>query len=51
MGFAVDDTIALLDRGAPDGVAYAGPGRAEQRRVLALLDERQGRRRENALLL
>jgi hypothetical protein len=45
MGFAIDDAIALLDRGAPDGLremALAGAWRAEQQGVLALLDEARG---------
>ena len=43
--FAVDDAVALLDRGAADGlgeVALAGSGRTEQEGVLALGDEAGG---------
>ena len=39
---AVEDAVALLDRGAADGlgeVALAGAGRAEEERVFALRDE------------
>ena len=45
VGFAIDDPIALLDRGAADGLgqmALAGARRAEEERVLALLDEARG---------
>ena len=45
MCFAVDDAIALLDRGAADGlgdVALAGTGRTEQECVFALGDEACG---------
>ena len=45
MRFAVDDAIALLDRGAADGlgdVALAGTGRTEQECVFALGDEACG---------
>ena len=45
VGLAVDDAVALLDRGAADGlgeVALAGAGRAEEERVLALRDEARG---------
>ena len=46
VGFAIDDAVALLDRGAADGLrqmAFAGAGRAEEERVLALADEAGGR--------
>ena len=45
VGLAIEDAIALLDRGAADGlreVAFAGAGRAEEERVLALGDEAGG---------
>ena len=45
VGFAVDDAVALLDRGAADGLsqmALAGTWRPEQERVLALGDETGG---------
>ena len=45
MRLAIDDAIALLDRGAADRLgemALAGAGRAEEERVLALLDEAGG---------
>ena len=43
---AVDDAVALLDGGAPDGLremALAGAGRSEEERVLVLGDEARGR--------
>ena len=45
VGFAVDDAVALLDRGAADGlgnVALARTGRADQEGVFALGDETRG---------
>ena len=45
VGFAVDDAVALLDRGVADGlsdVTLAGPGRPDQQSVLALGDEAGG---------
>ena len=45
VGFAVDDAVALLDRGAADGLgemALAGTWRPEQECVLALGDEAGG---------
>ena len=46
VGFAIDDPVALLDRGVADRLremAFAGAGRAEEERVFALADE-AGRR-------
>ena len=43
MGLAVEDAVALLDRGEADGLgemALAGPGRPEKQRVLALAMKR-----------
>ena len=45
VGFAVDDAVALLDRGAADGLSQmtlARTGRADQQSVLALGDEAGG---------
>jgi hypothetical protein len=45
MGFAIDHAIAVLDRGAPDGlrqVALAGPWRPKKQGVFTLLDEACG---------
>ena len=45
VGFAVDDAVALLDRGAADGlsqVALPRAGRADEQSVLALGDEAGG---------
>src|SRR5579859_1992064 len=45
MGFAVEDAIALLDRGLSDGlrqVAFAGAAGTEKQRVFPLSDEGAG---------
>ena len=45
VGFAIEDAIALLDRGAADGLGemtFAGARRAEKERVFALRDEAAG---------
>ena len=42
VGLAIPDTVALLDRGVADRLremALAGAGRAEEERILPLLDE------------
>ncbi len=50
MRLAVEDAVALLDRGVADRlreVALAGAGRAEEERVLVLRDEARGRELED----